>query len=83
VHIDAFRLDRVEVSNAEYFAFMQATGTPPPRFWGLFVDDEPAFLRDYGDRPVVSVTWPEAVAYAEWSGKRLPTMGEWHRAAGE
>jgi eukaryotic-like serine/threonine-protein kinase len=71
VNLPAFFIDRTEVTNAAYQAFCDATHRVPPE----------AFPKDHPDLPVVNVTILDALAFASWSGKRLPSAREWEKAA--
>jgi formylglycine-generating enzyme required for sulfatase activity len=74
VYVDAFKIDRFEVTNAQYQRFLQATGRPSPTYWSG--NNYPAGEADY---PVVGVSWDNADAYCTWAGKRLPTEAEWEK----
>ncbi|MBN1954325.1 MAG: SUMF1/EgtB/PvdO family nonheme iron enzyme [Anaerolineae bacterium] len=71
-----FWIDRTPVTNAEYARFVQDTGHAPPEHWKAKTPP-----KEIADRPVVNVSWHDAVAYAKWAGKRLPTEEEWEKAA--
>lgn len=70
------RLDKHEVTNREYAAFVAAQGRRSPGHWnGAKPDDAIA------DEPVVLVTFHDAEAYCAWAGgKRLPSVEEWQRS---
>ncbi|MCZ6816019.1 MAG: bifunctional serine/threonine-protein kinase/formylglycine-generating enzyme family protein [Planctomycetota bacterium] len=76
--LEAFWIDRTEVSNAEYLKFLRSESSPPkaPPLWG-----GSTYPPGWADLPIVGITYYEAQAYAEWLGKRLPRSREWERAA--
>jgi len=103
-----FLIDRYEVSNRQYQAFVDAGGYEDPGFWQEpFTDGErrltwdeararftdrtgqpgPAtwevgtFPEGRGDDPVSGISWFEAMAYAGFAGRSLPTIYHWDRVA--
>jgi iron(II)-dependent oxidoreductase len=72
LRVAAFRIDRTEVTQADYARCVGAKRCPRPR--GLDAKRHPRV-------PVTNVTWQEARTYCAWRGRRLPTEAEWELAA--
>jgi formylglycine-generating enzyme required for sulfatase activity len=96
VYLDAYQIARYPVTVAEFARFVDGGGYQHQAFWqaGGFAECSARGRPDrwekqllFPSRPVVSVSWYEAAAYAVWAdrnllaGCRLPTEAQWERAA--
>ena len=97
VHLDAYYIDKHEVTNARFRRFVEATGyetasekegygevySPRYKTW---LPEEGVSWRKPGwktgdDHPVVMVNYGDVQAYCRWAGTQLPTEAQWEKAA--
>jgi iron(II)-dependent oxidoreductase len=92
VYVRDFWIERHKVTNAEFAAFLNATGLRPPGRERRYDEDDAdarihraqgRWVADPGfaGHPVVEVSWFGARDYCAWKGRRLPTEAEWEKAA--
>ena len=74
VYLDAYWIDRTEVTNAMFQRFVAATGHDAESAWRNAASRKP-------DHPVRYVNWFDADAYCRWAGRSLPTEAQWEKAA--
>ena len=75
VYLDAFYIDKYEVTNSLYKACVDAGACALPKEQDFY--NRPA----YAEHPVVNVDWYMASAYCEWRSAYLPTEAQWEKAA--
>ncbi len=84
VFLSAFAIDRIPVTNRQYKEFIDETGydgrQEADRNYLLHFQ-KGMYPEETGDHPVVYVSWHNAMAYARWAGKNLPTEAQWAKAA--
>ena len=68
VHLDAFYMDKYEVTIGKYKQFVRATGHRPLPDWVSKISPT-------DQHPVIGVSWQDAMAYTQWAGKAFTDGG--------
>ena len=81
VYLDAFYIDKYEVTNKLYKACVDAGACQSPLDFHSFTRSSYYDNLEFDNHPIIAVSWDMAKTYCEWRGAQLPTEAQWEKAA--
>jgi eukaryotic-like serine/threonine-protein kinase len=82
VRLDAYFIDETEVTNSAYAQCVDAGVCDAPDSSGATFHSAYYGSSNFGDYPVIFVSWFDADVFCTWRGARLASEAEWEKAAG-
>ncbi len=80
-YLDAFYMDKYEVTNSLYQSCVNAGGCDPPHEVGSPTRSSYYDNHEFANYPVIYMDWFQSKRYCEWRGGYLPTEAQWEKAA--